>query len=88
LRIEAKLPADLWPECTQASAYLGNRILAKQLDWKILFEVATRKKPRYAHLHPYSCKAYPINKHLPHKKKLEPRAYIGYLVRYDSTNIF
>src|SRR5208282_5442939 len=33
-------------------------------------------------------KAYALNHHIPKKQKLEPRAHIGYLVGYDSTNIY
>ena len=39
-------------------------------------------------MHVYGCRAYPLDYHIPKKKKLEPRAHIGYLVRYDSTNIY
>lgn len=36
----------------------------------------------------YGCRAYPLKKKIPRTQKLEPRAHIGYLVGYDSTNIY
>ena len=44
-----------------------------------------------SHLKVYGCKAYPLLKGKdapPKSEKLKPRAFIGYLVGYDSTNIF
>jgi hypothetical protein len=42
--------------------------------------------------HTYDCRAYAMTEHAQLKKrrlrKLDPRAHIGYLVGYDSTNIF
>ncbi len=40
------------------------------------------------HLRVYGCRAYPLNPRIPRTQKLVPRAHIGYLVGYDSTNIF
>ena len=39
-------------------------------------------------MHVYGCRAYPLNHHIPKKDKLDPRAHIGYLLGYDSTNIY
>src|SRR5436190_14246823 len=39
-------------------------------------------------MHVYRYRAYSLDYHIPKKKKLEPRAHIGYLVGYDSTNIY
>ena len=39
-------------------------------------------------MQPYGCKAYALIHHIPRKSKVDPRAFIGYLVGYDSTNIF
>jgi len=48
--------------------------------------------PLYGHLKAYSCRAYPLTTKVKRgkerKRKLKPRAHIGYLVGYDSTNIF
>jgi hypothetical protein len=45
-----------------------------------------------AHLKVYRCRAYAMTRNAQKKinrlAKLEPRAHIGYLVGYDSTNIF
>jgi hypothetical protein len=44
--------------------------------------------PNLAHLYVYGCRAYPLNKGIPRRQKLDPRAYIGYLMGYDSSNIY
>ena len=48
--------------------------------------------PSYGHLKAYRCRAYPLTRErkagLEKKRKLKPRAYVSYLVGYDSTNIF
>jgi hypothetical protein len=36
----------------------------------------------------YGCRAYPLIQKTPKKQKLRPRAQIGYLVGYNSSNIF
>jgi hypothetical protein len=52
------------------------------------FEMLIGEKPDLSHLRIYGCRAYPLRKNVPHLDKLEPRAHIGYLVGYDSANIF
>ncbi len=41
-----------------------------------------------AHLHAFGSRAYALNYHLDKLDRLEPRVHIGYLVGYESTNIF
>ena len=88
LRIGAKLPTKLWPEVYKAAEHLNNRTPKEAIGWITPFEALTGKKPLLTHLHPYGCKAYPLEKNIPRLKKLLPRALIGYLVGYDSTNIY
>ena len=45
-------------------------------------------KPSINHLVPYGYRAYSYIKNRSKLEKLEPRAYIRYLVGYDLTNIF
>ncbi|KAI1007817.1 hypothetical protein K3495_g423 [Podosphaera aphanis] len=39
-------------------------------------------------MHPYGCRAYALEHKIPRKLKMNPRAHIGYLVGYDSRNIY
>ena len=39
-------------------------------------------------MHPYGCRAYPLDHNIARRNKLDPRAHLGYLVGYDSTNIY
>ncbi|HEV7737643.1 MAG TPA: hypothetical protein VGO47_09780, partial [Chlamydiales bacterium] len=88
LRIGANLPHNMWPECYRTAAYCLNRHPLKRLGWKTPFEAVFKERPMLAHLETYGGKAYHLKNNLPRKAKLEPRAHIGYLVGYDSTNIF
>lgn len=94
IRISANLPENLWPEIVTAAGYLLNRTPAKQLDWKSPLEAlqthmgVINPKPSISHLRIYGCRAYPLIHKILKKEKLKPRAQIGYLVGYQSSNIF
>ena len=53
-----------------------------------LFKALYRMKSRLNHLYIYSCRAYLKRNNIPKLLKLKPRAYISYLVGYDSYNIY
>src|SRR4051794_35747490 len=88
LRIYANLPLNIWPETAKTAGYLLNRAPTRQLGWKTPFEALHGRKPDLSHLHIYGCKSFYLLHKIPRKDKLLPRAHIGYLVGYDSTNIF
>lgn len=88
MNIEAGIPTELWPEPIKAAVYIMNRTPVKALSWKTPHEALTGKPPIYAHMHVYGCKAYALDKHIPRTFKLDPRAHIGYLVGYESTNVY
>lgn len=94
IRISANLPENLWPEIVRAAGYLINRTPAKQLEWRSPLEDlqtnmgVTNPKPRIAHLRTYGCRDYSLIYKIPKKQKLRPRAQIGYLIGYQSSNIF
>lgn len=88
IRIDASLPSNLWPEIYRTVGYLLNRLPSRKLDWKSPFEALHGEKPDLAHLYIYGCKAYSLIHGIPRKQKLDPRASIGYLIGYDSRNIY
>ena len=92
MSIGAKLPSDLWKEVIDASTYLHNRTPREAQSWKSPFETFYKTKPQLAHLKAYGCSAYTMTEdaqlHKNRRQKLQPRAYIGHLVGYRSTNIF
>ena len=88
IRIATKLPANLWPEIVKTSAYLRNRTPRRDLKWKTPFEAGRQFKPRLVYLNVLRAKVYVLNYNIPKKNKLDLRAFVGHLVRYDSTNIF
>jgi hypothetical protein len=103
MRIGANLPHNLWKETVNAAAYLHNRTPRENLGWKTPYEVFYShtaklagmdevRQPQLAHLRAYGCRAYAMTEDAQLKRnrlrKLDPRAHIGYLVGYNSTNIF
>jgi hypothetical protein len=104
MRAGAKLPAYLMREIVRSAVYLHNRIPRWLHNWKTPYErfftflacrdgvVFESMKPKLAHLKVYGCKAYVMSaethKKLGRKQQFNPRAWIGYLVGYNSTNIY
>ncbi|KAM4058204.1 reverse transcriptase (RNA-dependent DNA polymerase) [Hirsutella rhossiliensis] len=64
----------------------------EELEWKSPIELFTGKNAQLSHLRAYGCRAYAMTANAQLKRdklrKLDPRAHIGYLVGYNSTNIF
>jgi hypothetical protein len=88
MSITSNLPLPLAPEIYVAAAYLLNRTPTRTIGWKTPFEMAYSKQPSIAHLRVYGCRAYALRTKIPRGDKLSPRALIGYLVGYDSSNIY
>jgi transposase InsO family protein len=103
MRLDANLPWELWPEITRAAVYLYNRTPNYVNQWKTPYEVffthasqtngiATSKKPRVAHLKAYGCKAFAMTDDTHRGKsrlqRLDPKAWIGYLVGYQASTIY
>lgn len=101
MRIAANLPEKLWPQIFQIAVYLHNRrprkakvkekIDGKEVNiwiWTTPYEKLYSKKPLLANLWVYSCRAYVRDKKIPLTKKLDPRAWVGYLVGYTASNIW
>ncbi|KAI1518464.1 GAG-pre-integrase domain containing protein [Pyrenophora tritici-repentis] len=104
IRLDANLPWELWPETTRAAVYLYNRTPNYPNNWKTPYEifythaaamngiVTGPRKPNQAHLKAYGCKAFAMTDDTHRGKsrlqRLDPKAWIGYLVGYQSTNIY
>ena len=88
MMIEANMPRNMWPEAYRTAAYIANRTPTKRLAWETPFKGFTKETPMMGHMHPFGCRAYAVEHNLPRKEKMLPRAQVGYLVGYDSTNIF
>ena len=90
----ANLPEILQPEMLTCAAYLLNRSPTKSLNQETPIGYLERlsgnqnSQPSLNHLVPYRCRAYSYIKKQPKLDRLEPRAHIGYLVGYISTNVF
>jgi hypothetical protein len=104
MRLDANLPWDLWPEITRAAVYLHNRTPNYKNQWRTPYEVffttvslingivTQPKKPALGHLKAYGSKAFAMTDDTRRGKsklqRLDPKAWIGYLVGYRSTNIW
>ena len=96
------MPAALWPEINRAAVYLQNRTPSYTYNWKTPYErfhtylayrdgvVVGHKKPQQAHLKVYGCKAFTLTTETLKKsnrlQRFNPKAWLGFLVGYDSTN--
>jgi hypothetical protein len=103
-RLSAELPRDLWPEVVAATVYLHNRTPNYQNGWKSPYEmfytrvgfqngtVMGPRKPNLSHIRAYGCKAFAMTDDTQLGKfrlqRLDPKAWVGYLVGYRSTNIY
>ena len=104
MRASSKLPAALWREISKAAVYLLNRTPKYQYNWKTSYDkfhtfIAQRngvaiehKRPDQSHLRAYGCKAFAMTtdalKKTSRLQRFKPNAWIGYLVGYDSTNVY
>ena len=88
--IEAKLPENLWPEMVWTTGYLANRSPSKSLNWMTPYEKLHSAQLDLTHLKVFGCYAYPfiLKECCLRMEKLEPWAHIGYLVDYNSMNIY
>lgn len=97
MRIAARLPDKLWPHIFHAAVYLHNRRPRREVVeengkkkwiWITPYEKLYGKKPSLANLRVYGCRAYVRQHTIPKTKKLDPRAWVGYLVGYTASNIW
>ena len=88
LRISSGLPKALTNELAVAAVQLLNTTPVESLGWKTPHEVIFNTKPSVAHYSPIGCRAYVYRRDVKAAEKTEPRAHIGYLVGYDSSNIY
>jgi hypothetical protein len=92
--IESRLPGYMWPEAVSAAGYLLNRTPRQQYNWITPIERLQAytgvpdPQPKVGYIRIYGCRAYPLIQNQLKLNKLEPRTSIGYLVGWDSTNIF
>jgi hypothetical protein len=104
MRSSSKFPEFLWPEISRAAVYLYNRTPKYIYNWKSPYErfftrMAHRegvaiesRKPNQAHLRAYGCKAYAMTSSAQKKEqrlqRFNPKAWIGFLIGYSSSNIY
>ena len=90
--MRGKLPSRLWPEISKSAVYLHNRTPKYIHQWKTPYELFYAKKPSQEHLCAYTCKAFAMItdalKKTNRLQRLNPKAWIGYLIGYSSTNIY
>ena len=84
--------------------YLHNRTPRYHYNWKSPYErfhtylalrdgvIRPNRRPQQAHLKVYGCKAFALTREYYKKKdrlqRFNPKAWIGYLIGYDSTNVY
>jgi hypothetical protein len=94
LRVEAKFPKRLWPEIVKAVADMLNLTPTKSINWDsplgMLYKALDppRALPTLAHLRAYGSLTYVRNPKISKGDKLKDRSIKGYLIGYDSSNIY
>ncbi|RMZ87426.1 hypothetical protein DV736_g5352, partial [Chaetothyriales sp. CBS 134916] len=104
MRLGAKLPHQLWPEIGRTAVYLYNRTPNYRSKWKSPYDrlyaasakaqgiPSPERRPNQAHLRVFGCKAYAMTPKAQQKfackLRLAPKAWIGFLVGYRSSNIY
>ena len=88
IRIHSRQPYDLWPEHVRCACVLSNRTPMEKLQWKTPFEIVYGRKPTIHYLVSPGSRAYVLNKSIPKNLKTDPRAFVGYHVGYEGTNIY
>ena len=88
LRIQGNLPKSLANELTITTVNLLNRTPTESNGWRTRYEMVTGNKPSLAHCAEIGSKAYVLDVHLKRGDKLQTRTMIGFLVGYDSTQIY
>ncbi|KAI8659271.1 hypothetical protein NCS56_01144000 [Fusarium sp. Ph1] len=101
LIIDSNLPAELWPEMMRTAVYLLNRTPKQGLHWKTPYEsffsgiphAQEQNQPRIGHIRTIGSKAFALTDSAQRKDKrllsrTNPKAWIGFLVGYNSQNIF
>jgi hypothetical protein len=93
----AAFPVKLWREMSKTAIYLLNRQPREWIDWKTPYQEFFTKlrgfrKPYTGHLRAFGCKAYAMTADAQLKEnrlnRFAPKAWIGYLIGYASTNIY
>ena len=84
----ANLLVDYWSEYYKAAGYLFNYISIKWFNWKILFEITDNIKSDFNYMYVYGVKVYILRNKILYKDWFKSRAYINFLVGYDSCNIY
>ncbi|KAI0996919.1 hypothetical protein K3495_g11263 [Podosphaera aphanis] len=89
----ASLPSDYWPEFVMTAAYLINRSPTSSLGWlsplsTLRQSLKIPERDEYSHLKAFGCTAYALDKSIAKGDKMKPRAKTGFLVGYNSRNIY
>ena len=81
--LQSGLPKEFWAEALTTAAYLANRLPGP--DGISPYFKVFHKDAKVKHLRIFGCRAYvQVTKHS--RKKLDPKAWRGILVGYDSSN--
>ena len=88
LHLDSGLPEKFANELFITGAHLQNVTPIEKLRFKTSFEAIHGRQPSVAHFAPIGCRAYVHRKDLKKADRLRSRIRLGYLLGYDSTNIF
>ena len=87
------LPTEYRPEYVMTAAYLINRTPTASLQWlsplsKLRQTLGISDRDEYSHLKAFGCTAYALDRSITKVQKMRPREKAGFLVGYNSRNIY
>jgi hypothetical protein len=99
LKEAGNLPEGIWPEIYRTAGYLINRSPSAVIDYETpyglllqslpsLLQTPEITKPLLSHIRAFGCRAYALILNKPKLQRTERNAQVGYLVGYNSTNIY
>lgn len=88
---DVNIPKFLWSEALQTAAYVLNLIPNKKQNNVSPFELWTKKKPEYSHLHKFGCPVYGRIPEALRKKwdsKAKPYIFVGYTNTVNNYKVY
>ena len=92
LAVHSGVPMSVWPETMRAAVFLHNRTPSARRNFTTPYYALFKEKPDVSFLRVYGCKAFALTRITQRMEKklskLDPKAWVGFLVGYNASNIF
>ena len=86
--IKTNMPNSMQNKVYKITGYIANKTPTKRLKQRTPFKIFIKSMPTIAYIYLFNYKAFSLIYKIFKLAKISPRAQIGYLYNYNSTNIF